>query len=471
MRSKILVRILIVLLAAFLIFRIHQRVETYRVPREFCQAQIRTLAEANIQHMFDSEGIPAPDLDSLLTYAKENGFFETSMSNDSITVIFRNGNTRQVLIPIEWKNLWNATAVQNINEKLDALRNAHTDIVQEISNQENQLGFTLDSLIVIREEYILEYRVIEEEDEEDENILTPEEYFDDSLGFNAQTMIDTEVNLVASIDSITTVLLNFNNTIAPALKDSVSSIVAAVCPSVWEVGYFDSVYIYDSKLALGTQFAISCPNHDRHGGVVGGFIEKDYPDSMFLEPDWSETQFVYSFPEYAAMRRLQASRANLIRMAEEEAAYLAQRYPLVITPKQPENLEISIDELIDPLGGEYVFDVIPDTLYTYYENPEGRTARARGDSVIVQSMKFVAYTTADPEVSRVEVFFSHPMTFPSRADGATPGRNDNVTVLMNWKRSELGTIQIDEREVDLLDEPTWDFVKSRFGAGSSTEIQ
>jgi len=471
MRSKILVRILIVLLAAFLIFRIHQRVETYRVPREFCQSQIRTLAEANIQHMFDSEGIPAPDLDSLLTYAKEKGFFETSMSNDSITVSFANGNTRQVLIPDEWNNLWNAAAVQNIDYELGALQIAHADIEQEISDQENQLGFTLDSLIAIREEYISEFPIIEEEEEEDTDILTPGEFFDDSLGFSAQTLIDTEVSLAASIDSINSVLQNFNNITAPALKDSVSSLVAAVCPSIWEVGYFDSVYIYDSKLALGTQFAISCPNYDRHGGVVGGFFEKDYPDSMFLEPDWSETQFVYSFPEYAEMRRIQASRANLIRMAEEEAAYLAQRYPLVITPKQPENLEVNIDELIDPLGGEYVFDIIPDTSYTFYENPEGRTARTRGDSVIVHTMKFVAYTTADPEVSRVEVFFSHPMTFPSRADGATPGRNDNVTVLMNWKRSELGTIQIDEREVDLLDEPTWDFVNSRFGADSSTETQ
>ena len=458
MRSKILVRILIVLLAAFVIFRIHQRVETYRIPREFCRSQIRTLAEANIQHMFETEGTPAPDLDSLLTYAKENGYFETSMSNDSITISFRNGNTRQVLIPYEWKNLWNATAIQNIDDELVSLRNEHTDIESEISDHESQLGLTLDSLIVIREEYIQENPLTETEQED--NILTPGVYFDDSLGFNAQSLMDIEVNLSASIDSMTAVLQNFNNIIAPARKDSVSCIVVAVCPSIWEVGYYDSVYVYDSKLALGTQFAISCPNYDRHGGIVGGFFEKDYPDSMFLEPDWSETQFVYSFPEYASMRRLQASRANLIRMAEEEAAYLAQRYPLVITPKQPELLEINIDELIDPLGGEYVLQIIPDTTYTFYENPDARTARTRGDSVIVQLQKFVAYTTADPEASRVEVYFSHPMTFPSRADGAVPGSNDHVTVLMNWKRSDFGTIQIDEREVDLLDEPTWDFVRT-----------
>ncbi len=469
MRSKILVRILIVLLAVFLVFRIHQRVETYRVPREFCRSQIRTLAEANIQHMFETEGIPAPDLDSLLTYARDNGYFETSMSNEGITISLRNGNIRQDLIPDVWKNLWNATAIQNINDEINALQDAHSDIEREISDQENRLGFSLDSLIVIREEYIQENPLTQAEQEE--NLLPPGIYFDDSLGFNAQSLIDTEVSLAASIDSINSVLQNFNNIIAPALKDSVSSIVAAVCPTIWEVGYFDSVYIYDSKLALGTQFAISCPNYDRHGGVVGGFVEKDYPDSMFLEPDWSETQLVYSFPEYAAMRRLQASRANLIRMAEEEAAYLAQRYPYVIIPKQPENLEINIDELIDPLGGEYVFEVIPDIAYTFYENPDGRTARTRGDSLIVHTMKFVAYTTADPEASRVEVFFSHPMTFPSRADGAAPGSNDNVTVIMNWDRSELGTIQIDEREVDLLDEPTWDFVKSHFGADSGAETQ
>jgi len=463
MRSKILVRILIVLLAAFLIFRIHERVETYRVPREFCRSQIKVLAEASIQHMFEMEGVPAPDLDSLLSYAAENGYFETSMSNDSITVSFRNGNIRQVLIPNEWKNLWNATAVQNINNELSSLRNALSSIEQEISDHEGSLGFSLDSLISLREEYILEHPVIEDENEDDENILPPGIHFDDSLGFNAQSMIDTEVSLAVSIDSITSVLQNFNDIIVPALKDSVCCIVPAVCPSIWKVGYYDSVYIYDSKLALGTQFAISCPNLDRHGGIVGGFFQKDYPDSMFLEPDWSETQLVYSFPEYADMRRLQASRANLIRMAEEEAAYLAQRYPLVIIPKQPENLEVSIDELIDPLGGEYVLEVIPDTTYIFYENPDGRTARTRGDSLVIQSMKFVGYTTADPETSRVEVYFSHPMRFPSRVEGAVPGSNDEVSIVMYWKCSEFGTIQIDEREVDLLDEPTWDFIRSHFG--------
>jgi len=470
MRSKILVRILIVLLAAFLIFRIHQRVETYRVPRELCRAQIRTLAEANIQHMFEMEGIPAPDIDSLLKYANENGFFETSMTEDSIFVSFRNGNITQVLIPNEWKNLWNASAVQEIQNDLSSIQASHSEIEQEIRNYESTLGFSLDSLISVRDLYIQDFNAnLPEEENIEEEILSPGEYFDDSLGFNAQILLDTEAALAASIDSMNVVLQNFNNIIAPARRDSVSSLVAAVCPSVWAGGYFDSVYLYDAKLALGTQFSISCPNIDRHGGVVGGFILKDYPDSMFMEPDWAETQMVYSFPEYAIMRRIQASRAHLIRMAEEEAAYLAQRYPSVIVPKEPENLEVAIDGLIDPLGGEYVCEVVTDTLYTFYEDPEGRTARARGDSVQVQAMKFVAYTTADPEDSRVEVFFSHPMTFPSRSEGATPGSNDQVSVIMYWDRSELGTLQIDEREVDLLDEATWNFVRTQFGGIPETE--
>ena len=40
MGSKVLARVLIVLLAALLIFRINQRVEMYRVPRENCQIQM-----------------------------------------------------------------------------------------------------------------------------------------------------------------------------------------------------------------------------------------------------------------------------------------------------------------------------------------------------------------------------------------------------------------------------------------------
>ena len=180
---------------------------------------------------------------------------------------------------------------------------------------------------------------------------------------------------------------------------------------------------------------------------------------------------VYAFPEYAEMRRYEASRANLFRAAEEEAAYLAQRYPAVIIPKRPENLEVSIDELIDPLGGEYVFELVPDSTYVFYENPDGRTARARGDSVVVETKKFVGYTTADPDTSRVEVYFSRPLTFPSRAEGAAPGTNDQVTVIKYWDRSELGSLQIDEREVDLLFEPTWDVVQQYFGSEDTTETE
>ncbi|MCK4506114.1 MAG: hypothetical protein KAW14_10890, partial [Candidatus Aegiribacteria sp.] len=219
----------------------------------------------------------------------------------------------------------------------------------------------------------------------------------------------------------------------------------------------------------GSQFSLSCPNIDRHGGVVGGLIEKDFPDSLFLEEDWSETLTVFSFPEYAEMRRLLVSRANLVRTAEEQAAYLAQRYPFVIYPKLPENLDVGIDNLIDPLGGEYVFEIIPDTTYIIYENPLGTSRRARGDSVVVETMKFVAYTTMDPELSRIEVFFAHPLRFPSRADGAIPGSNDKLTVIMYWNLSELGTLQIDEREVDLVEESTWDFVSSKFGPTDSLD--
>lgn len=470
MRSKILVRILIVLLAAFLVFRIHQRVETYRVPRDLCRTQIGVLAEANIQHMFEHDGAPAPDLDSLLTYAKANDYFSTVMSTDSITVNIPDGTDRIVLIPDEWKNLWNASAIAELESDLASLQDQHEAMENQIWMSESELGFTLDSLISLREVYILE-NPPDEDDEDDEDAMTPEEYFDDSLGFSAEELLEAESNLAASTDSVTALLQDFNDVIAPARKDSVSSVVIAVCPTLWEGGYHDSLYSYDPKLALGTQFAISCPNIDRHGGVVGGFYEEDYPDSMFMEPDWSETQMVYSFPEYAAMRRLQVSRSNLIRVAEEQAAYLAQRYPRVITPRRPENLDVDIDRLIDPLGGEYVFQILPDTTYVFYENPEGRTVRARGDSVMVETEMFVAYTTADPDTSRVAVFFSRPLNFPSRSEGAAPGDNDNVSVIMYWERSELGTLKVDEREVDLLDDPTWDFVSTHFGSADTTETE
>ena len=118
MRSKILVRILIVLLAAFLVFRIHQRVEMYRIPREFCRSQMSVLASANIYHMFISEGTPAPDLDSLLGFAEANDFFDASLSNDSIFVTINNGMTRNVLIPQQWKNLWSENAMLDMQNQL-----------------------------------------------------------------------------------------------------------------------------------------------------------------------------------------------------------------------------------------------------------------------------------------------------------------------------------------------------------------
>ena len=461
MRSKILVRILIVLLAAFLVFRIHQRVETYRIPRESCRSQMSVLSNANIYHMFVSEGIPAPDLDSLLSFAEANNFFDASLNNDSILVLFNNGKTRKVLIPQQWKNLWNENAAFEMENLLDSLNDEQINLELIIREHEESLGFSLDSLIALRDVYIID-NTLEEEGE-----LSPGEFFNDSIGFDAESIAIARADLSASIVSMESILLNFSNIIAPARMDSVAALVIAVCPSLWEAGFYDSVYSYDPKLALGSQFSLSCPNIDRHGGVVGGLIEKDFPDSLFLEKDWSETLMVFSFPEYAEMRRLLVSRANLIRAAEEQAAYLAQRYPFVIHPKLPENLDVDIDNLIDPLGGEYVFEIIPDTTYIFYENPLGTSRRARGDSVVVEAMKFVAYTTMDSELSKVEVFFAHPLRFPSRADGAIPGSNDKLTVIMYWDRSELGTLQIDEREVDLVEESSWDFVSSKFGTTDS----
>jgi hypothetical protein len=419
------------------------------------------LSNANIYHMFISEGIPAPDLDSLLSFAEANNFFNASLNNDSISVSFNNGRTRKVLIPQQWKNLWNENAALEMENLLDSLNNEQINLELIIREHEESLGFSLDSLISLRNIYIAEYAP--EEGVE----LSPGEFFNDSIGFDPELLIMIGTDLASSISSMESMILNFNNIIAPARMDSVAALVIAVCPSLWEAGFYDSVYSYDPKLALGSQFSLSCPNIDRHGGIVSGLIQKDFPDSLFLEKDWSETLTVFSFPEYAEMRRLHVSRANLIRAAEEQAAYLAQRYPSIIYPKLPENLDVDIDNLIDPLGGEYVFEIIPDTTYIFYENPLGTSRRARGDSVVVEAMKFVAYTTMDPELSKVEVFFAHPLSFPSRADGAIPGSNDKLTVIMYWDRSELGTLQIDEREVDLVEESSWDFVSSKFGTTDS----
>ncbi|HOP26030.1 MAG TPA: hypothetical protein PK991_02815 [Candidatus Sabulitectum sp.] len=306
MGSKVLVRVLIVLLAALLIFRIHQRVEMYRVPRENCRVQMLSLAQANIDHMYMYAGSPAPTMDSLLVFS--------------------------------------------------------------------------------------------------------------------------------------------------GLADSM-----AVCPSLMAAGYTDSLYHYDPKLALGTQFAISCPNLDRHGGVVGGLVDKDYPDSLFLEADWMETFQRIPFPEYAENKRVDVSRSALIRVSEEEASYLANRYPSVLRPTEVENLDINVFELSDPLGGEYVFEIEEDTLLTFWEFPE-RRGRARGDSISVQTWRFIAYTTSDPDSSRVEVYYRQPLNFPSRADGALAGDNDNITVVRYWDYTELGYLKTELREVDLVEEPRWEML-------------
>lgn len=308
MRGKLLVRVLIVILAALLVFRIYDRVQSHRIPRDLCRAHMETLAWADINYMYQNDGSIAPDLPALLEFA--------------------------------------------------------------------------------------------------------------------------------------------------GLPESV-----ATCPTIWAQGITDSMYFYDPKLALGSQFAISCNNLERHGGIVGGFIEKDFPDSLFVESDWADTFRRMAFLEYAEMRRTDASRSNLVRVSEEEAAYLGNRYPSVLRPVDPVELGLNLDEMVDPLGGEYVFETVPDTAYVFYQNP-GRRGRARGDSVVVQTWKFVGYVTSDPETSRVEIFYRHPLRFPSRAEGAGSGDNDRLMVVRYWDVSDLGTLRTDEREVDLLDQKTWDFLQT-----------
>jgi hypothetical protein len=307
MMQKVLVRVLIVVLAALLIFRIHQRMESYRIPRENCREHILVLAKANVSFMRQNDGLPAPSLDSLASWA--------------------------------------------------------------------------------------------------------------------------------------------------GIPDSV-----LVCPTLMEKGFVDSVYIYDPKLALGTQFAISCPNHDRHGGAIGGLIEEDFPDTLFYEADWMDTYFRTPFPEYAHRRRVEVSRSALIRVSEEQATYLGNRYPAVLKPKEPDNLDVNVEELVDPLGGEYVFEVQPDTLYTLYENPDAPRWR-RGGSVQVQTYRFIAYTTSNPDSSRVEIYYKHPLNLPSRPDGASAGSNDRLVIIRYWDYSEFGSLRKEEREVDLLDVPRWEFLQ------------
>jgi hypothetical protein len=314
MRSKLLVRVLIVLLTALLLYRIYARVQSHRIPRDFCRAQMETLAIADINFMYANDGAIAEDLPTLLTFA--------------------------------------------------------------------------------------------------------------------------------------------------GLPDSFR-----VCPLNWNQGLVDSSYYYDPKLALGSQFAISCNYLERHGGVVGGFVEKEFPDSLFLEPDWAPTFRRMAFLEYAIMQRTDASRANLIRVSEEQATFLGNRYPLVFRPADLQTLGLSQADMIEPLGGEYQFEAQPDTTYVFYQFPE-RRGRARGDSVVVETWKFVGWATSNPESSRVEVYYQRPLRLPSLVEGAGPGDNDKLVVLRLWDLSELGTLQPDIREVDLLDTPRWDVLQQIRASGT-----
>jgi hypothetical protein len=307
MNGKLLVRVVIVLLAALLIYRIYDRVESHRVPRDLCRAHLQLLADAGVRYMYENDGAIAADLPALVAYA--------------------------------------------------------------------------------------------------------------------------------------------------SLPESV-----AFCPIIWANEELrDSMYFYDPKLALGTQFAISCNNLERHGGVVAGLVEKEFPDSVFVEADWAETYTRMAFLEYAEMRRLDASRSNLVRVVEEQASFLANRYPSTFVPADLSLLNVNTSEMVDPLGGEYVFESIPDTAYVFYEFPD-RRGRARGDSVVVQTYAFVGYSTSDPEVSRVEVAYYHPVRLPSRAEGALATDVDKLLVIRRWDVTELGTQRVDIREVDLLDSPRWEFL-------------
>jgi hypothetical protein len=51
MKGKLLVRVLIVLLAALLIYRIYDRVQSHRIPRDLCRVHLQTLADASINYM------------------------------------------------------------------------------------------------------------------------------------------------------------------------------------------------------------------------------------------------------------------------------------------------------------------------------------------------------------------------------------------------------------------------------------
>ncbi|MFO7949364.1 MAG: hypothetical protein R6U36_03245 [Candidatus Fermentibacteraceae bacterium] len=490
MKSKILVRTLIVVLAALLIWRIHSRAESYRIPRDECRTQLLWLSKANVRHMYENDGMPAPSLDSLSSYAEEVGYLDASLAGDSVVlrVTEMEGIFRRESIPEEWPSLWDDRALNTIRQDKEMVEADLEDTQSLISETTGRYGLSADSLLTVREAFVraapqtpedrfefLEDRfdpdsfpelfaALEEDplppEEMEEVNLSAAEIFDLSIGRNIDSMITAREDLAAEVDEFQRAITAFNDSIVPARQDSVARSAFTVCPIVWEAGYHDSLYHYDPKLALGTQFAISCSNHNRHGGVVGGLVEKDYPDSLFYEADWLTTYVPVPFEEYEQNRRLESSRANLSRVVEEQAVYLASRYPDVLKPRPVDRLDINLDELDDPMGGDYLFEITEDTVYTFYENPEGRTARARGDEVRVQTWRFAGWATSNPDTSRVELFFMEPLRLPSIADGARAGDNDSLVVIRYWDRSDLGTLGESTRNLDLLEQPRWEFLQS-----------
>ncbi len=490
MKSKILVRILIVVLAALLIWRIHSRAESYRIPRDKCRTQLLWLSKANVRHMYDNDGMPAPNLDSLSSFAEEVGYLDAELTGDSLILRIEgmDGIFRYEQVPDEWFSLWDESALNSIVRDREIVE---TDLEQTqslISQTTGRYGLSADSILTVREAFIraapqtpekrvefLEARfdpdsfpelftVIEEgplPPEEMEQVnLSSAEIFDLSMGRNMDSMVTAREDLQAELEGFQRSIDAFHDSIVPARQDSVARSVFTVCPTVWKAGYHDSLYHYDPKLALGTQFAISCSNHNRHGGVVGGLVEKDYPDTLFYEADWLTVYVPVAFGQYEQNRRLEASRANLSRVVEEEAVYLASRFPEVLKPRPVEQLDIDLDELNDPMGGEYRFEISPDTVYTFYENPEGRSRRARGESVLVQTWRFTGWATSNPDTSRVELFLMEPLRLPSIADGARAGDNDSLVVIRYWDRSELGSLRRNTRNLTLLEQPQWEFLQT-----------
>ena len=489
MKSKILVRILIVVLAALLIWRIHSRAESYRIPRDECRTQLLWLSKANVRHMYENDGMPAPSLDSLTNYAEEVGYITADLHGDSVVLSIQEqeGVFRKEPIPDEWPALWDESALDAIRQDREMVE---ADLAQTqglITETVQRYGLSADTLLTVREAFVraapptpedrvafLEARFDPDSFPElftvlGEDPLPPEEMeavnlssaelFDLSLGRNMDSMLTAREELTDQLEEFQRAIALFHDSIVPARQDSVARSAFAVCPTVWRSGYHDSLYHYDPKLALGTQFAVSCSNHNRHGGVVGGLVEEDYPDTLFYESDWLPIWVPIAFPQYAQNRRREASRANLSRVVEEEAVYLASRYPEVLKPRPVEELDINLEELSDPMGGEYRFAIEEDSVYAYYENPEGRTRRARGDSVLVQTWTFAGWATSSPDTSRVELYFMSPLRLPSIADGARAGDNDSLVVIRYWDRSELGTLRTNTRNVDLLEEPRWEFLQ------------